>query len=70
MAGGGYRDEDRTHGSELPCPKLLYTPFPSILEASQPFVMPSFAMRAGLIRNILIAPLISFKLHEKYKGLD
>lgn len=45
-------------------------PSASILEASQPFVIASFEMHAILISNILIAALISFKLHEKYKGLD
>lgn len=68
--GGRYWDVDRMHGWELPCPGLLYTPSASILEASQPFVIASFEMHAVLISNILIAPLISFKLHEKYKGLD
>lgn len=48
------------------CP-FLPPPSP---EASKPFVTASFEMHVVLICNILIVPLISFKLHEKYKGPD
>ena len=41
-----------------------------ILEASQSFVTALLEMHVFLIRNILIVSLISFKLHEKYKGPD
>ena len=43
---------------------------PPSLQTSQPFITASFEMHVVFICNILIVPLISFKLHEKYKGLD
>jgi hypothetical protein len=49
---------------------LFHTFSSPVLEASQPFVTASFEMHVVLICNILTVPLISFKLHEKYKGLD
>lgn len=38
---------------------------PPILEALQSFITASFEMHVFLIGNILIVPLISFRLHEK-----
>lgn len=53
------------HGSfHTPSPP---TPIP---EALQSFVTASFETHVFLINNILIVPLISFKLHKKYKGPD
>lgn len=66
MARGNLQGEDVYHGKVFPSSGLLL----SILQASQPFVTVSFEMHVVFIRNILIVPLISFKLHEKYRGLD
>lgn len=63
---GESQGEDTYRGKVFPSSGLLLP----ILEASQLFVTVSFEMHVVFIRNILIVPLISFKLHKKYRGLD
>jgi hypothetical protein len=66
MSRGKLQDEDTCSGKVFPSSGFLLP----ILEASQLFVTVSFEMHVVFIHNILIVPLISFKLHEKYRGLD
>lgn len=60
----------QAHGKELPSPGLIPHLLPSLSWRLRGHLSASSEMHVFLIGNILIVPLISFKLHEKYKGLD
>lgn len=66
LARGSLSGPDRTHGRELPSPELVPHPStPSHPGGLQSFVTASFEMHMFLIGNVLIVPLICFKLYEK-----
>lgn len=68
LAGGHFQDQ--AHGKELPRPGLISHLSPSLSWRLRGHLSALFEMHVFFIGNILIGPLISFKLHEKYKGLD